>query len=1285
MINKKNSTKHLGLVQWLSSSLLLCTLVAPSGALARTIETDWCTITQPDSVVPGTPIEITVAIKPSAGSVVQGVQLSTHLQWAKKEGYGGFLNWHPGRDPKPGATYQFKFNPKLDLDKMTGVMPVVFLAPGGDFEKHTKFETLPVIPIKSTPELLAKLAEEAKLAAVRAAAVARPASATLKKSLLSIAPEAKTVTKGDTFTVNVEYALDPSDTWADGTQIELIPLGPWVDNPDGTYTKDRSHHSYPGLGSRRVKIKPGKGVETFTFKLEKTFRYNELQWMAQFIGGDGKAWPWSVRCGGPKIARFIDGFDLEVPAEGGLFTYAETPRVDLVWGASMKPGTVVEAAFRLVNVEGKAVATFTQSVTVGAKGEKTPVKLPAIEERGTLLLLATIGDATRDAFFARIPDILAVEKAAQGATSNAMASKRTPFGVTNVGDPALSRVARKLGATYCRHFTGWIGLEPAPGQWHLDDLDKTVAANREAGILPWICLIGPPAWVMADGAYSAGYEPFTFKADAWKRSIQTLATHYKGSIWGFEWLNEIVPGNKTREPVAEYLDFCRIGTEEVRKADPTMKIQLAGGLWPRNFRNDLLNAGVGDHIDVLPVHYSGETGIRDARHDIAAVGKSSSVSIWDNETARGLSVWNMPPEEALVKSVTQSKWMMRQWPAELTAGAKGIIYFGGHTAAAGNWTYLLDATTPRPAAATFAVLSASIGYAKPIATAYAGPDTVLHIFQEPNGVGLAVAATVSDGDDATAQLNLLTGSRFIIRTDHQGNQRRIDTANGTLTQSLGAMPIILDGFNLPTLAVHAGLEIGTQGPAPSPVITAVRGSETAVLTLRAVNPLAVPVKGVVSVTLASGASFPAQTIELAPGADTLIRLPLASATGASGPALQGDGVAELRWTSPVAASCRKPFKLVVLDPKSLGNLLKNGDMETVAGAKPSAWNGNASSVDLATVGKGPGFEGHAVRFSGEKNDNYQHFNQSITPPAPGRAYLYTAWIWNENMQAGSNLSVDDKTFFIPAVFDAGNTTPFWRLMSHVRDTPETAKQMEFTPVVKGKGWAMYDNIRVTLYEGTTFAAEARRAQHPVTIDGDLSDWDFADPIPLLCDNQLSAPNGYAWTPANLSGVAKIMWDDRGLIFAARVRDDRHVANTTGEDALRSDSMVLAIHPGNRVEGTDAQAFAWYLSAAVPGGGSGKYTLYRPPAKSGGLSSGQLAKDSSVYEIAIARQGDITAYELRIPWAETGGLSPSVGVKAGLSLQLFDADGAGTPAVMTWGGGLRPAWSPSGFGVLTLTE
>lgn len=118
--------------------------------------------------------------------------------------------------------------------------------------------------------------------------------------------------------------------------------------------------------------------------------------------------------------------------------------------------------------------------------------------------------------------------------------------------------------------------------------------------------------------------------------------------------------------------------------------------------------------------------------------------------------------------------------------------------------------------------------------------------------------------------------------------------------------------------------------------------------------------------------------------------------------------------------------------------------------------------------------------------------------------------------------------------------------------------------------------------------------------------------------------------------------------------------TDGDDALR-----VALHPGNRAEGTDKRAFEWDISASAPGGGSGRHTLYRPPARNGGLPSGQLAKDSSVYELAVKREGDITAYELRIPWSETGGLTPAAGTRAGLSLQLFDADNNGlAPSVMT---------------------
>jgi hypothetical protein len=162
-------------------------------------------------------------------------------------------------------------------------------------------------------------------------------------------------------------------------------------------------------------------------------------------------------------------------------------------------------------------------------------------------------------------------------------------------------------------------------------------------------------------------------------------------------------------------------------------------------------------------------------------------------------------------------------------------------------------------------------------------------------------------------------------------------------------------------------------------------------------------------------------------------------------------------------------------------------------------------------------------------------------------------------------------------------------------------------------------------------------------------------------------------------------DARGLHFAAEVRDDKQSALSTGENTLSGDSIALAIHPANRSAEKNDKAFVYYLSAASPGGGSGTHTLYRPAARSGGLSSGQLAKDSSVYEMAVHREGTLTTYELMIPWHELGGISPTFGTKFGISLQLNDNDGYGRVASMTWGDGLEPAWNPGAFGVATIVN
>ena len=82
-----------------------------------------------------------------------------------------------------------------------------------------------------------------------------------------------------------------------------------------------------------------------------------------------------------------------------------------------------------------------------------------------------------------------------------------------------------------------------------------------------------------------------------------------GKFWGWEWLNEITPGG-TPDYVSDYVKLCRAGVEAARAVDPSLRSVLAGGLWPRGYRLDVLNAGAGNYINALPIHYGNGTGVR---------------------------------------------------------------------------------------------------------------------------------------------------------------------------------------------------------------------------------------------------------------------------------------------------------------------------------------------------------------------------------------------------------------------------------------------------------------------------------------------------------------------------------------------------------------------------------------------------------------------------------------------------------------------------------------------------
>jgi hypothetical protein len=388
----------------------------------------------------------------------------------------------------------------------------------------------------------------------------------------------------------------------------------------------------------------------------------------------------------------------------------------------------------------------------------------------------------------------------------------------------------------------------------------------------------------------------------------------------------------------------------------------------------------------------------------------------------------------------------------------------------------------------------------------------------------------------------------------------------------------------------------------------------------------------------------------------------------------------------------KPVVLSVISPEMLGNLMPNGDFETpdATGKGPEGWKVNGTTKQWAPAeGLAQGLGKHVLRF--ESSPEWEYCSRMI-PVRGGQTYLYTIWVRNEDMGVGSNMTqylADGQVIrlYDTQVLRCGDNNPHWQVFTCRKAMPAATQRVSFTPVVKGDGWATVDNIRVTIFEGTDYAAEAHRVKVPPRIDGSLGEWVTKCPIPLIGRNQVSAKrDDYVWTPDNLSGVGYLMWDEASLYVALSVRDDVHHAtgSAAAEEILRGDSLVLGIDPTKRGPGAEQKSFAYYLSSAAPGGGSGVHALFRPREHSGGRPSGHLFKDSSIYDMAVVKGEGGCTYELRIPLSEVG-IESGLGTKIGLSIQLNDNDGKGPAAQMSWGEGLLPAWLPSRFGIVTFVE
>lgn len=1226
---------------------------------------EWYTVTCPRTFVVGTVADITVAYR----GIAEKTKLCCDLHYRKTDGsYGGFYSndWRPKPDIQGEGKWTFGV-PIHDQQEIASANILLFTEPNGNWEGHTHEASSGPIPVFDPDPGYSVWTKQVHY----------------NKSWIAFDWKALRgpLVEGNRLEVVLEYYLDPADHYKH-TSLQLEALGPRVPKPNVPKPVSFDNTEHLWYGAQKVEVQPGRGRHTFVLTVPPAQSQNALLLIGLFLESRGQRWPWGVRADA-WYTRRGGFFEIETDKPANLFTYDEPVQLHVRLRNVKTPGEQRALRYTVWDATRAQVAQGEVPFRVDREGQVIPVDLQ-LARRGTFLFRGEVeGWEARETTFCRIPDL-----------AKLTGGKPTPFGMTVHLAPAQGRrmdtvfqIARRLGLTNCRSFTEWVALEPGPGVYAFDAWQSLFDCSHARGVDTILCIYDPPAWVMPEGG-TVSYRMFDCDLKAFRDMVGAVSRQYKGKFAGWEWLNEISPGG-TRDYVGDYVKLCQAGTETAAAVDPRFQFVLAGGLWPRNYRLDVLNAGAGKYITALPIHYGNGSGIQEARADLDAFGDSRA-AVWDNETAGEMIAWNWPGLD-VVSETTKSNWVLNQWADELNAGAQKIFYFGGEGTAIADWDYLLADQSPLPVAATLAVFTSKLWDAKPVGLFTSqGRAGVFQVF-ERQGKALLVASSQEPGGE---EVSLAVGAPNLRLTDYQGNETEAPTRDGVATLRLAPLPCFVEGADLDVLRAYLAPAVQVPGAGARrevigarPTVSLLRGQPASV-PVRVWNPWPRAVAGALSLDLPPDWVSPAATrFSVPPGETRVLGVPVTVPAGVQPGAYPHRLQVRYDWAKlPVVD---KPLVLSVLARESVGNLLTNGDFEMAepGGVTPVGWEGTGATL-FPSEGLGLGLGKRVLRF--ENRTDWSHEAQPLKLQG-GATYLYTAWIWNHGLEGGSNLNqvMQDGShhdLYDMQVMNMGDSTPYWQLFTCRYKAPADLALAAFVPVARGSGWAMYDNVRVTLFEGTDFAAEAYKVAKPPVIGGSLDGWDLRCPIPLIGRNQLQVLDpGFQWTPSKLNGVAYLNWDDKNLYVAVDVLDDAPHPAGEGETVTQGDSVTLAFDPTAGSPDGARRGFALYASSQKPAGGSGTVTLWRSRQHSGGLPAGHMARDSSVCEIAIRPEPGRCRYEMRLPFSVLGGVTPGFGGKLGFSMQLTGGGAAGPAARMTWGGGLSPSWSPGDFGRVTFVE
>jgi hypothetical protein len=215
------------------------------------------------------------------------------------------------------------------------------------------------------------------------------------------------------------------------------------------------------------------------------------------------------------------------------------------------------------------------------------------------------------------------------------------------------------------------------------------------------------------------------------------------------------------------------------------------------------------------------------------------------------------------------------------------------------------------------------------------------------------------------------------------------------------------------------------------------------------------------------------------------------------------------------------------------------------------------------------------------------------------------------------------------------------------------------------------------YERTLDFVYATYAED-VTIDADLSDWNDAAWIYLDRSEQFLPVLGYLNEYKGRDDIwarMAVKWDEENLYFAAEVHDDVHyTVDIAANQMWQLDNIQLGIlyDPNNVI--TQSSMFEEISFALMP---------YGPDIYRHLTSSSRWANTAEVegYKLQIKRDGNVTCYELLLPW---NSITPQENIKgvAGLEFKIAalinENDGTGRKGYYMLGDGIHSTKSSEKF-------